>query len=365
MGVRHYRLALGIVLMTLSTTMPGLADQRWLLGLSKTDHILAMIDPDTLETVARVPVGPDPHEIAVSADGRTAYVSNTGYGLMHEIDVIDLVARKARPPIDTAPLLGPHGLAFVGGKLWFTAQGAKALGRYDPAEGRVDWILGTGQDTTHMIHVTPDGSHIFATNVGSGTVSLFANEWVQPTLPPTGVMPHGAKPRLDWVHTLLPVGKGAEGFDVSPDGRELWTATPDGALSVVDLRMKTVATSIETGLAGAHRVAFTPDGRHVLIASVATGDLAILETASREEVKRLRLCRGAGIMVDAMGQRAFVSCTPDDVVSVVDLNTFSEVRRFSLGGRPDGMAMAVMKQRTWSAPPSPREVNPSLPPLKT
>ena len=40
----------------------------------------------------------------------------------------------------------PHGLALVEGKLWFTAEGAKVIGSYDPAISKVDWVLGTGQD---------------------------------------------------------------------------------------------------------------------------------------------------------------------------------------------------------------------------
>ena len=59
--------------------------QRSLLALSKADHVLAIIDPVTLKTIARVPVGPDPHEIISSSDGKTAYVSNMGGGSLHEM----------------------------------------------------------------------------------------------------------------------------------------------------------------------------------------------------------------------------------------------------------------------------------------
>ena len=70
--------------------------------------------------------------------------------------VIDLVGQKALPDIDTGALNGPHGLAFVGGKVWFTAEGAKAVATYDPVSAKIDWIMGTGQNRTHMLYVTPD-----------------------------------------------------------------------------------------------------------------------------------------------------------------------------------------------------------------
>jgi len=36
-----------------------------------------------------------------------------------------------------------------------TAEAAKAFGSFDPATQKVDFILGTGQDRTHMIHRRP------------------------------------------------------------------------------------------------------------------------------------------------------------------------------------------------------------------
>jgi DNA-binding beta-propeller fold protein YncE len=114
-----------------------------LLALSKTDRTLAIVNPATLEVIARIPVGNDPHEVIASSDGTTAYVSNYGGGAYNTLAVVDLVAQKALPSIDLGALRGPHGLTFVGGKVWFTAEAAKAIGSYDPATKSVDWIFGT------------------------------------------------------------------------------------------------------------------------------------------------------------------------------------------------------------------------------
>src|SRR5205823_9433106 len=53
----------------------GPTPARTLLVLSKADQTLAIVDPTTLAVVARVPAGPDPHEVIAAADGRIAYVS--------------------------------------------------------------------------------------------------------------------------------------------------------------------------------------------------------------------------------------------------------------------------------------------------
>src|SRR5579862_5406193 len=127
-----------------------------LLALSKRDHTVAIVDPVTLKVIAKAPVGNDPHEVIASADGKTAYVSNYGGGAYNTLAVIDLVGQKALPSIDLGALRGPHGLDFVGGKVWFTAEAAKAFGSYDPATQKIDFILGTGQNRTHMIFVSED-----------------------------------------------------------------------------------------------------------------------------------------------------------------------------------------------------------------
>jgi YVTN family beta-propeller protein len=194
-----------------------------LLALSKQDHTLSIIDPTDLHVVARVPVGDDPHEVTASSDGRTAYVSNYGFGAFHTLAVIDLVAQKQLPSIDLGLLRGPHGLTFVQGKTWFTAEAAKAIGRYDPATGKVDWIMGTGQNRTHMIYVFPDAKRILTTNVNSATVTILDHTdgpAGMPSGPPPGMPPPGVgqggpggpprgfphPPGGDWIETVIPVG---------------------------------------------------------------------------------------------------------------------------------------------------------------
>src|SRR6267154_1960715 len=231
------------------------SQQTYLLALSKGDHTLAIVNSVTLKVIARVPVGPDPHEVIASSDGKTAYVTNTGGGKSYEINVIDLVAQKALPNINTRPLTGPHGITFVGGKVWFSAEGSKAVGRFNPATNKLDWSMGTGQERTHMVYVTSDEKHIYTTNVNAGTVSILAD-----TLLPAPPFP-GAQPRSDWIQTVVQVSRGAEGFDVTPDGNQLWTAaSDDGTISVIDLVTKKRIDVIDAKALGANRLKFTPDG---------------------------------------------------------------------------------------------------------
>ena len=332
---------------------------RSLLALSKRDHTLAIVDANTLQVIARAPVGADPHEVIASSDGKTAYVSIYGGGRYHALSVIDLVGQKALADIDTGALNGPHGLAFVGGKVWFTAEGAKAIASYDPVSARIDWIMGTGQNRTHMVYVTADAKQIYTTNVSSGTVSILEKVMLPPMGPPPGARrpqgsqlsssqpppppPGGNQARMDWNQTVIPVGKGDEGFDVSPDGGELWTANAqDGTLSVVDLKTRTVVATLDAKTFGANRLKFTPDGKLVLISMLGNGDLVIYDTASRKEFRRVKIGHGAaGILIDREGNRAFIACGPDNYIAVLDLKSLEVTGHVDVGGEPDGLAWAI------------------------
>jgi YVTN family beta-propeller protein len=321
------------VLLPIATAAGAGAPSPALLVLEKGDRSLAIVDPDRLEVVARVDAGEDPHEVVASDDGRLAYISNYG-GFStpgRTLSVVDLEARRALPAVSLGALRAPHGLALAGGRVYFTAEGSKAIARYDPATHEVDWVLGIGQNRTHMLVVAPGLDRIFTSDVNSDTVTILDRA--------EGGDVSG------WTMTHLAVGKGPEGFDVSPDGKELWAANShDGTVSVVDVAARKVVETLTLGTKRSNRLEFTPDGKRVLVSDLGTGDLLVLDTASRRELKRIHLGHGAaGILIAADGARAYVAVSPDDAVAVVDLRTLSVIGRIATGKGPDGMAWATRR----------------------
>lgn len=312
---------------TISTLLLGIgllhADS--LLVLSKGDLTLAIVDPSTLKVGARMPSGPDPHEVIASTDGRFAYISNYGGGAYHTITVVDIPAQKTVETIDLGALRGPHGLAYVGGKLWFTAEGAKVIGSYDPATKKVDLVLGTGQNRTHMLYVFDDLKRIITSNVASATMTI-----IDKTV--------GGRGAADWNETIVPVGRGAEGFDVK--GNELWAANAqDGTISIVDLAGKKVTQTLDADVKSANRLKFTPDGKLAFVSMLNNPDLAIFNTSTHQMVKKIPIGHGAaGIEMQPDGARAFVACTPDSYVVVIDLKSLTVTTHFDAGKNPDGMA---------------------------
>jgi YVTN family beta-propeller protein len=327
----HHFIPVSILFLILFLTALACKSQSRLLALSKSDHTLAIIDPSNLEILARVPVGQDPHEVIASSDGKTAYVSIYGGGSLHELNIIDLVAMKPLNTIDTMPLFGPHGLTFVDGKVWFTAEGSKAVGCFDPQTQKVNWCMGTGQDRTHMIYVTAGADNIYTTNVASGTISILSKT-------KTGN-------RENWDQTIIPTSTGTEGFDVSPDGTESWAAASDnGKIYIIDPDAKKIKKTLDAKIVGANRLQFTPDGKRVLISSLRSGALSIYDADTYKEITKINIGHGAaGIMVDPDGSRAFVACSPDNYIAVVDLKTYKVTSHIDVGKNPDGLAWAVQQ----------------------
>jgi YVTN family beta-propeller protein len=338
---------LGLVAAALMVSLAfGQQPSASLLVLSKSDHTVSIVDPATLQVLARIPSGPDPHEIIASDDGKLAYISNYGGpdSTLNTISVVDLQARKALPSIDLGAMHSAHGLDFAGGKLYFTAETNKVIGRYDPATQRVDWVLGTGEDRTHMILVANGLNRMFTSNVNSATISI-----IEQVSPPSGGFTPPGGPRLTWEVTNVPAGQGCEGFDVSPDGKEIWAANAhDATVTIIDVATKKAVQTLPIPVKGANRLKFTPDGKHVLISGLGarSGDnsLVVLDASTRKELKQLNLGGGsAGILIAPDGSRAYVAVSMADKVAVIDLKTLEVTGQIDTGKQPDGMAWAVRK----------------------
>src|SRR5881275_467348 len=217
----------------------------------------------------------------------------------------------------------------AGGKIWFTAEGAKVIGRYDPEARVVDWVLGTGQERTHMLVVFEDGKRVVTRNVNSATVTVIEARTVTP--PGSGV------PRVEWLETVIPVDRGPEGIDVSPDGHDAWVANAqDGTISLIDLEHKRLRGILSADVKGANRLKFTPDGKLVFVSTLSGPEVTVLRSLTGSVVKRVPVGHGAaGIVIQPDGARAYVACTPDDSVAVIDVRSLTVVGRIGAGGRPD------------------------------
>lgn len=304
------------------------ANADTLLVVNKVDATLSFVDAATLKVAGRVNVGEGPHEVAASTDGRIALVSNYGTGPKpgSTLSVIDVKAKKEKRRLALPGLYRPHGMFAIGSKIYVTCEGSRTVIRYDVATDSIDWISGTGQETTHMVAVAPGEKKVYTANIVSDTVSAIdlANAPVKVTL------------------KQIAVGKGPEGITVSPDGREVWAAQRgDGGIAVIDTATDKVVRTL-TGGKLPIRLQFTPDGKRVVICDAPSRELLVYDAATKELAARVTMDEDpVGLVIAPDGKRAFISCTGAGKVEVLDLQTLKITGSVATGNQPDGLAYAV------------------------
>jgi len=288
-----------------------------LLVLLRDASALAIVAPDTGAVLARVPTGRDPHEVTASADGRFAFVAS----MVDGISVIDLATRQEIRRIDPGPGSSTHDVRFVDGKVYFTIEGYKSIGRYDPSNDVIEWTLGIGQEGTHLLVFDQETDTMFMPNTGSNTITMVE-----------GISGGPATSTL----TVIPVpGDLPEGIDLSPDGRELWTATRnDGSVSIIDVATRAVVETLDLGMQDANRLKFTPDGR-VLIIDGEAASLVVMDARTRTVIRRVPLgatdTGDGAVLVTPDGARAYLGLRAADRVAVLDLTTLELTQEMPMG----------------------------------
>ena len=322
-----------------STALATSANAGTLVVLNKAEATASLIDLDTGRVAATVPTGQAPHEVAVSPDGRLALATN--YGTREapgsSLTLMDVPAAKVVRTIDLLPYKRPHGVRFVDDrKALVTAEASQALLVVDTEAGTVLSAIPTTQETSHMVAVA--GDRAFVANIGSGTVTAIDL-------------------RAGKAVGQIATGKGAEGIDVTPDGKQVWVTNREAdTVSLIDVASLAVLGSLPSA-SFPIRAKATPDGKHVLVSNAKTGDLAVFSVADRKEVRRLALkvpmrkSEGRlmnfgdssvpiGIVIDPTGARAYVAHANADEISIVDLAKWEVAGSLRAGQEPDGMALS-------------------------
>jgi YVTN family beta-propeller protein len=319
-----------------------------LIVLDKAVATAEFVDTASGAVTHTFPTGVGPHEGVVSPDGRLAIVANYGAGEAgNSLSVFDLAREVALEPIVLSGELGaftrPHGLAFAGDLLLVTCESQQALIGVDLETRTVVKRCTTGQQASHMVAATPDGTRAFVANIGSGSITAIdLATWT--------------------VIRNLPTGAQAEGIDVAPDGKTVWVTNRQAdTVSVVDV--DTLEVEAELACPGFPiRVKLTPDGALALISCAQSGEVRVFDARTHELLRSISmdfdLAEGAeeglfgvqfgksavpiGILVPPRGADgpnvAYVACAAADRIAVIDLAALAVTRNFAVGREPDGLA---------------------------
>ena len=314
-------LALALLLAADTTPPSG----ELLIVANKQAASASIIEVGTGKTLATLPVGNGPHEVAVSRDGRWAVVTNYGAQTPgNSLTLLDLSTLTVARTIDLGEYRRPHGAAFIGNtmKVAVTSEATRMVVIVDVATGTVTNAIPTNAPGSHMVGVTADGARAWTANIGDGSVSeldLRAERFLR----------------------QLPVSTRTEGIGVAPDGRTVWVGSNDQhTVSVVDPAEGKVAVVLPSP-GFPYRVSLSPDGKYAVVPQPEGEAIRIFDVATRKELGTVALTgQPVGTVVSGNGKVAYVSLQGTNEVAVVDLERRVEVKRFPSGAGPDGIAVS-------------------------
>ncbi|MGB2602548.1 MAG: cytochrome D1 domain-containing protein [Candidatus Sulfotelmatobacter sp.] len=310
------------------------AHAQTLLVVNQGDSTLSIVDAASARQIAVIPEktpGVHGHEIAVSADGRTAFMpiyGSTGLGHPgidgHEMLVIDLSSRSIVGDIDFGHGVRPHQAVLdpASGLIYVTTELDKTVTAVDPRTRKVVGAVPTGQEQSHMLALSHDGRLGYTANVGPGTVSV-----------------------LDMVGrktlAVVPVSGEVQRIAISSDDKLVFTADQTKPrLAVIDTAAKQLKTWVELPGVG-YGSAATPDGRWLLVAIPSTNQVAVVDVRSLRVVRNIEVAKEPQeILIPPDGKIAYVSCIAAGQVAVIDLAQWKVQKLIDAGKYADGLGWA-------------------------
>ena len=303
-----------------------------LLVANQGDRDLSILDPVAGKQIATVAEdGVTGHEVAASPDGKLAYVpiyGNSGVGKPgtsgRTMVVIDLATHKLVHTVDFGHEVRPHCPVYDknSGMLYVTTELDKTISIIDPKTLKIVGAVPTGQEQSHMLALSRDGSRGYTANVGPGTVS---------------VLDMKARKTL----AVIPISTNTQRIAISRDDRMVFTADQTKPqLAVIDTATNKLKTWIPLPSV-AYGTAPTLDGRWLLVTQRTARQVVVIDLKTLKMVKRIDVPEGPGeVLIAPDGKTAYVSCMNSKQVAVIDLAQWTMKGTIQAGAQDDGMAWA-------------------------
>ena len=332
---------------------------------------LLVVDTGTKKVVGRVPVGHRPKDVAQSPDGQKLYVSNEWSDSVTEIDAKTLKVARTIPAG-----WGPVGLTTdrTGQTLYVANSIGSDVSVIELATGTEKKRLASWR-SPHNVLLSRDGRYVFVSNMLGHLGPWDQTPVSELTIIDANRQIIAQRLQVPGVIELRHIAEGpaAEGEDlIIPFMRPKnlnpliqvsngWILThgvlvlhPSSAAKGGYEVSQVLLDDIDEYYAGANGVAFTPDGKRILVTAAEANIVSVIDTAKlKQRIKAVppdqlpnrldsaatfvqrRLETGAepmAVAVSKQGDRAYVVNRLDDSLTVINLATTRVEGRIDLGG---------------------------------
>ncbi len=269
--------------------------RRALVPLTRDDGV-ALVDLDTFSLLGTLATRPHPQDIVISRDQTRAFVlemgSNDAPG--GSIAVVHLERMEIERRIELTPYRQPHWaqLSRDGQTLWVACAPDQAVLELEIASGAVRQVWRVPDVGPWMFTLTPDEQWLVAAGFDSATASV--------TNLATG-QTRG-----------LTLSGNPVGIAAAPDSAEVWIgAVGADRIWVIDTASAAVTAEFASAAIGPVRMAFTPDGKQVVVTNGRGSTVTVYEARTR--ALQLSVPTGEGSYPKGL------ALSPDGAVAYVSL----------------------------------------------
>ena len=301
-----------------------------LLAVDKVGKGFEFRNAGTHARLARIELPARPHELVVTPDSKTAYVSIYGDGIYgnnthpgQQVAVIDLVSRRLVDFIDVSPFFAPHGMSIDAyGMLWLTCDKSSHVLVVDPKARAVIAAIPTVVPGTHWIVGHPGSKKLYGSNKDNAFIFVF-----------------DVNSRA--ISKRIAVPNGVEGIAISPNGRRVYASDHEKAkILVLDTMKDEVVGTVDlqgypeipTYEDHEMRLRVSPDGRYLVVSAYKWDRAVLVETADMSKQTLLKTKKGPmGIAFSANSSCAYLAEHDSGSISVIDLARKEFAGSFSCG----------------------------------
>jgi YVTN family beta-propeller protein len=246
-----------------------------------------------------IAVGANPEAIAITPDGRTAYVANYG---SNSVTPIDTATRLAAPPIAVGA--NPDAIAITpnGRTAYVADDGSNSVTPIDIATGQAGPPIKVGTNP-RVVAITPDGRTAYVLDWGGAAVTPISTA-------------------TDRAGRPIPAGSYPLAIAIAPDGKTAYVASyGSNSLTPINVGTGRAGRPVPAGQAP-DSVAVTPDGAKVFVVGGDSDTLTPVSAATGRAGRAVPVGYApAAVAISPSGAAAYVVNTVSGTVTPVSTAT--------------------------------------------
>ncbi len=272
---------------------------------------VSVINTSSYAVIKNITVQTDPYEVAITPNGHFAYVTNFYSGTVSVINTSSYAVIK-----NITVQTDPNGVAITpNGKFAYVAnEGSKTVSVINTSSYAVIKNI-TVQSNPFAVAITPNGHFAYVTNEGSNTTSVINTSSYA-------------------VIKNITVQSNPMGVVITPNGQFAYVVNEGvGTVSIINTSSYAVIKNI-TVQSNPFAVAITPNGQLAYITNTKSNTTSVINTSSYGVIKNITVQSSpAGVAITPNGQFVYVANSGSNTTSVINIFTFPVTASLYINGK--------------------------------